>query len=380
MTDTTIPLVDLHAQYRAIRADVLAAVADVLDGMRLTLGPNVAAFEEEFARYCGASHCIGVGSGTEALFLALRAAGVGPGDEVIVPGHTFIATAEAVSLAGATPVIVDVEPVSRCLNPALIESAINARTRAIIPVHMHGQMADMDAIMPIARRHGLIVIEDAAQAHGAELLGRRAGTMGDLGCFSFYCSKNLGAYGEAGAITTSNDEFAARLRLLRSHGDAGRYEHIALGTNSRLDELQAAILRVKLPHLDAWNAARAAHAARLAARLTESLRDLDLELPEVAPGRVHIFHHFAILTSERDALRQRLAELGVMTGIHYPQPLHLHTPYRELGYRAGDLPVSERITSSVLSLPMYAELSDAQVSRIADAVQQAAPRSAAFRR
>jgi dTDP-4-amino-4,6-dideoxygalactose transaminase len=375
MTDTTVPLVDLHAQYQGIRADVLAAVEDVLDGMRLTLGPNVAAFEEEFARYCGTSHCIGVGSGTEALLLALHASGVGPGDEVIVPGHTFIATAEAVSLTGARPVIVDVEPVSRCLDPRLIEPAVTSRTRAIIPVHMHGQMADLDAILPVARRHGLMVIEDAAQAHGAELSGRRAGSMGDLGCFSFYCSKNLGAYGEAGAITTNDAALAARLRLLRSHGDAGRYEHVALGTNSRLDELQAAILRVKLPHLDAWNASRRAHAARLA----DGLRGLDMELPEVAPGRAHIFHHFAILTNDRDELRRRLAEMGVMTGIHYPQPLHLQPPYRELGYHAGDLPVAERITASVLSLPMYAELSEAQLARVAEAVRLAVPQSAGTR-
>lgn len=364
MNEESIPLVDLSAQYRQIRGEVLSAISDVLDGMRLTLGPNVTAFEEEFADYCGAGSCVGVGSGTEALVLALRAAEVGPGDEVIVPAHTFIATAEAVSFAGARPVIVDVEPVSRCLDPDLVERAITPSTRAIIPVHMHGQMADLDAILPIARRHGLVVIEDAAQAHGAELRGRRAGSIGDLGCFSFYCSKNLGAYGEAGAVLTSNDELAARLRLLRNHGDAGRYEHVCLGTNSRLDEIQAAILRVKLRRLDEWNAARRAHAARLAALLD----GLMAELPQEAAGRKHVFHHFAILADGRDRLRQDLAEAGVGCGIHYPLPLHLQPPYRELGYRAGDCPVAERITARTLSLPMYAELSESQLARIAEAL------------
>lgn len=367
MTDSPIPLVDLRAQYREIRREVLASIEEVLEGMHLTLGPNVAAFEEEFARYCGAAHCIGVGSGTEALTLALQAAGVAAGDEVIVPAHTFIATAEAVSLLGAWPVIVDVEPRSRCLDPQLLEPAIGPRTRAIIAVHMHGQMADLDAMLPIARAHGLALIEDAAQAHGAELRGRRAGSIGDLGCFSFYCSKNLGAYGEAGAITTNDAERAARLRLLRNHGDAGRYQHVALGTNSRLDEIQAAILRVKLRHLDRWNAARRGHAARLG----ELIRTLPLEEPEEAPGRLHVFHHFALLVAERDRLRQRLADCGVMTGIHYPLPLHLQPPYHGLGYRVGELPVAERIASRVLSLPMYGELSEAQIERIGDEVRRA---------
>ena len=232
-----IPLVDLQAQYASIRDEVLAAVDEVLVGMHLTLGPNVSAFEREFAAYCGAAACVGVGSGTEALWLALQALGIGIGAEVIVPAHTFIATAEAVSLAGARPVIVDVEPESRCIDPSLVERAIGTRTRAIIAVHMHGQMADLDALTELCSRHGIALIEDAAQAHGAELRGRRAGSIGTLGCFSFYCSKNLGAYGEAGAITTSDPELMERLRLLRNHGDAGRYEHVQLGTNSRLDEL-----------------------------------------------------------------------------------------------------------------------------------------------
>ena len=361
MNKGSIPLVDLGAQYAQIRGDVLSAISDALDSMRLTLGPNVAAFETEFANYCGAGACVGVGSGTEALLLALRAAEIGPGDEVIVPAHTFIATAEAVSLAGARPVIVDVEPLSRCMDPELIELAISPRTRAIIPVHMHGQMADLDAIVPLARRHGLTVIEDAAQAHGAELCGRRAGSIGDLGCFSFYCSKNLGAYGEAGAVVTSDERLAARLRLLRNHGDAGRYQHVCLGMNSRLDELQAAILRVKLRHLDEWNDARRAHAARLTALLANA----PFELPREAEGRRHVYHHFAILADERDELREILDRAGIGTGIHYPLPVHLQPPYLELGYRAGDCPVAEQITARILSLPMYAELSEAQLERIA---------------
>lgn len=362
MTQLSIPLVDLQAQLRPIRDEVLAAIAQVLDGMQLTLGPQLREFEREFAAYCGAAHCVGVGSGTDALILALRAAGIGPGDEVIVPAHTFIATAEAVSLVGARPVFVDVEPESRCIDPALVESAVTACTRAVIAVHIHGQMADLDAILPIARKHDLVVLEDAAQAHGAELRGRRAGSLGDFGCFSFYCSKNLGAYGEAGAVTTNNDGYAERLRLIRSHGDAGRYEHVCLGTNGRMDEIQAAVLRVKLRRLDEWNEARRAHAARL----SQLLAGLGVGLPVEAPGRKHVYHHYAVLVEDRDAVRQALAARGVGTGIHYPDPLHLQPPYRNLGYHVGDLPVSERITSQVLSLPMYAELADTQIECIAE--------------
>jgi dTDP-4-amino-4,6-dideoxygalactose transaminase len=356
-----LPLVDLHAQYDSIRPQILAALSDALDGMQLTLGPNVRAFEEEFASYCGARFCIGVGSGTDALVLALWAAGIGAGDEVILPAHTFIATAEAVTIAGARPVIVDVEPVSRCLDPAQLEAAIGARTRAVIPVHIHGQMAALDAILPIARGHGLLVIEDAAQAHGAEFNGRRAGSVGDLGCFSFYCSKNLGAYGEAGAITTNDAGLAERLRLLRDHGQSGRYQHLTFGTNSRLDELQAAILRVKLRHLDDWNEARRRHAARLNTLLAGS----GLELPREAAGRRHVYHHYAVLAPDRDRLQEALGHSGIGTGIHYPTPIHLQPTYEQLGYHAGDFPISERVAATVLSLPMYAELAEEQLERIA---------------
>jgi dTDP-4-amino-4,6-dideoxygalactose transaminase len=362
-----IPLVDLHAQYAEIRDEVLAAIDGVLDGMRLTLGPNVVAFEQEFAAYCGSADCVGVGSGTDALLLALQALGIGAGDEVIVPAHTIIATAEAVSLVGARPIIVDVEPGSRCLDPDLVERAISPRTRAMIAVHMHGQMADLDRLADLGARHRIPLIEDAAQAHGAELRGRRAGSVGALGCFSFYCSKNLGAYGEAGAITTSDPELAAKLRLLRNHGDGGHYEHVRLGTNSRLDELQAAILRIKLRRLDAWNALRRRHAAVLAGLL----EDAGLELPGEADGRRHIYHHFAVLAPDRLSLQRDLAAAGVMTGIHYPRPLHLQPPYRALGYQPGDHPVAERIATNVLSLPMYPELQDEQLARIATAARSA---------
>ena len=364
-----IPLVDLHAQYETIQPQILAALSAALDGMHLTLGPNVTAFEEEFAAYCGVRFCIGAGSGTDALVLALWAAGIGPGDEVILPAHTFIATAEAVTIAGGRPVIVDVEPVSRCLDPAGLEAAIGERTRAVIPVHIHGQMADLDAILPIARRHGLLVIEDAAQAHGAELRGRRAGGVGDIGCFSFYCSKNLGAYGEAGAVTTNDAEIARRLRLLRDHGQSGRYQHVTFGTNSRLDELQAAILRVKLPYLDEWNDARRRHAARLNASLAGS----GLELPQEGSGRRHVYHHYAVLSPDRDRLQAALTRAGIGTGIHYPTPLHLQPPYHALGYGEGGLPVSERIAASILSLPMYAELTGEQVERITAACIASSP-------
>jgi len=367
MTDQPIPLVDLHAQYDQIREEVLSAVAGVFEGMRLTLGPNVAAFEQEFAAYCGSSACVGVGSGTDALLLALQALDIGPGDEVIVPAHTFIATAEAVSLTGARPVIVDVEPVSRCIDPDLVGQALGPRTRAVIAVHMHGQMADLDALQERVSPQGVVVIEDAAQAHGAELRGRRAGSIGTMGCFSFYCSKNLGAFGEAGAVTTNDPALAEALRLLRNHGDSGRYEHVRLGTNSRLDELQAAILRIKLRRLDTWNSARRQHAATLAGMLD----GLDLELPAEAAGRRHVYHHFAVLTSNRAAFQQNLADAGIMTGIHYPKPLHLQPPYRNLGYRETDRPVAERIASGVLSLPMYPELTDQQLERIATAARRA---------
>src|SRR5579883_1577807 len=289
-TSMQVPLVDLRVQYQALKDEILAAVADVFEGMQLFLGPNVRAFEEEFAAYCRAQDAIGVGSGTDALILGLRAADVGPGDEVITVSHTFFADTEAIALVGATPVFVDVEPDTWNLDPGKLEAAITPRTKAIIPVHLCGQPADMAPILEIARRHKLFVLEDACQAHGAEYRGQRVGAIGDAAVFSFYCSKNLGGFGEGGALTTNDAQLAARVRRLRDHGSDRRYEHAEIGTNARLDEVQAAILRVKLRHLDAWNAHRQANAAAYG----EALAGTGLELPTVRPDRTHVYHLYVV--------------------------------------------------------------------------------------
>jgi dTDP-4-amino-4,6-dideoxygalactose transaminase len=362
-----IPLVDLGAQLRPIRQEILDAVAGVLDSSRLFLGPNTAAFEEEFAAYSGATHGIGVGNGTDALHLALRAAGVGPGDEVITVSHSFFATAEAIAMARARPVFVDVEPRTLTMDPSRIAERITPRTRAIMPVHLYGQVADMDAIMAVANRHGLVVIEDACQAHGAEYGGRRAGAIGHMGCFSFYFSKNLGAYGEAGAVLTSDPELAGRLRALRNHGSETRYLHDSLGFNARIDEMQAAILRIKLRHLDAWNECRRVHARRYDLLLSECT----VQRPFLPQDRSHVFHLYVIRASQRDDLRAALAEAGIETGVHYPVPIHLQPAARTYGYCEGDLPVTEQAAREILSLPMYPELTDAHVQRVASAVTRA---------
>jgi dTDP-4-amino-4,6-dideoxygalactose transaminase len=362
-----IPLVDLGAQLRPIRQEILDAVAGVLDSSRLFLGPNTAAFEEEFAAYSGATHAIGVGNGTDALHLALRAAGVRPGDEVITVSHSFFATAEAIAMAGAQPVFVDVEPRTLTMDPSRIADRITPRTRAIMPVHLYGQVSDMDAIMAVANQHGLMVIEDACQAHGAEYGGRRAGAIGHMGCFSFYFSKNLGAYGEAGAVLTSDTKLAGRLRSLRNHGSETRYLHETLGVNARIDEIQAAILRIKLRHLDAWNERRRVHARRYDLLLSESA----VRRPYLPKDRSHVFHLYVIRASQRDDLRAALAEEGVETGVHYPVPIHLQPAARAYGYSEGDLPVTEQAAREVLSLPMYPELTDAHLQRVASAVTRA---------
>jgi dTDP-4-amino-4,6-dideoxygalactose transaminase len=359
-----IPLCDLNAQFRSLKPELMQAIEGVLDSMHLFLGPNTTAFESEFAAYCGARHCVAVASGTDALHLALRAASVGPGDEVITVSHTFIATAEAIQMVDACPVFVDIEPRTFTLDPSQIETRITARTRAILPVHLYGQVADMDPIMDVAARHGLVVIEDAAQAHGAEYRGRRAGSIGHLGCFSFYCSKNLGAYGEAGAVTTSDPELARRLRLLRDHGSQVRYQHLAWGLNSRMDEIQAAILRVKLPYLDRWNAQRQQHAATY----DEVLRDTGVERPKLVTDGSHVYYLYVVRSERRDEARARLGQLGIETGIHFPVPIHLQPAARDLGYAEGDLPNTERAAREVLSLPMYPELSREQIASVADAV------------
>jgi dTDP-4-amino-4,6-dideoxygalactose transaminase len=363
-TRIQVPLVDLKAQYQAIKDEVLAAVAGVFEDMHLNLGPNVAALEAEFAAYCGATHCIGVGSGTDALVLALRAAGVGPGDEVITVSHTFFADTEAIALIGAAPVYVDVEPDTYNLDPAHLEAAITPRTKAIVPVHLCGQPADMAPIMEIARRRGLFVLEDACQAHGAYYQGRRTGTLGDAACFSFYCSKNLGAYGEGGAVVTDGDELAAGIRRLRDHGSAVRYAHDAIGTNARLDEVQAAILRVKPPYLEDYTARRQAVAAAYDAGLAGSAVDA----PRVRPDRTHVYHLYSIQTDQRDALKAHLAERGVATGIHYPIPSHLQPAARAWSKGPGSLPVTERLVQRILSLPIYPEMTPEQIEYVIECV------------
>jgi dTDP-4-amino-4,6-dideoxygalactose transaminase len=354
-----IPLVDLVAQYQSLKPELDAAILDSLQAMQLYLGRNVRAFEQEFAAYCGVRECVGVGSGTDALHLALRALEIGPGDEVIVPAHTFFATAEAVALAGATPVFADVEPLTRCLTAETVEPLVGARTRAIVPVHIHGQMAAIAPIMDLARRRGLRVIEDAAQAHGATYAGRRAGSIGDAGCFSFYFSKNLGAYGEAGAVTTNDPELAERLRMLRDHGSRERYHHDAIGLNARLDEVQAAVLRVKLRHLDAWNDRRRA----LARIYDERLAATPVETPAAVEAASHVYHHYAVLAPHRDELLAYLREHEIGAGIHYPIPCHLQ-PALAHDASPPSRPVSERIAARVLSLPLYPEMTAAQVDEV----------------
>lgn len=360
-----IPLVDLRAQYLPLKDEISAGMEQALEGMRLFLGPNVQAFEKEFAEFCGVKHGIGVSDGTAALHIILRALGVGPGDEVITVSHTFIATVEAIVLAGARPVFVDVDPFTYLMDVGQIEARITAATKVIMPVHLYGQTADMDPILEIASRHGLKVVEDACQAHGAEYRGRRAGSLGDAAAFSFYFSKNLGAYGEGGFITTNDDELARKVRMIRDHGSERRYYHEQIGWNGRLDELQAVVLRAKLPHLAAWNEARRDHAARY----DELLAGLPAHTPRVCPENLPVYHLYVIRVPDRDALQAYLKERGVFTGIHYPVPVHLQAALANLGYQAGDLPATEEVAQDILSLPMYPELTDEQIAIVAGTVR-----------
>lgn len=359
-----IPLVDLKAQYRPLRDDILSRIDSILDGMHLFLGENVQAFESAFAEYCGVKSAVGVGNGTDALQMALRACGVGPGDEVITVANTFFATVEAIALAGARPVFVDVRPDTHTMDPSQVERRITRRTRAIVPVDLYGQPADMVPILGIARAHRLKVIEDACQAHGALYGDRRAGGLADVAAFSFYFSKNLGAYGEAGAVTTDDPEIAERVRQLRNHGSTRRYHHDLVGTNSRIDEIQAAVLLAKLPHLDDWNEQR----RRLADRYNRLLAGAGLGLPVEDRWAKHVYHLYVIRSPERDALTSWLGERGIATGIHYPVPCHLQPAAREWGMARGMLPVTERLAGEILSLPMYAELTEAQQSRVVEAI------------
>jgi dTDP-4-amino-4,6-dideoxygalactose transaminase len=360
-----IPFVDLKAQYHSIKPEIDAAIAGVLESSQFVLGPEVTAFEAEFAAYGGVKHAIGVNSGTSALHLALLAAGIGPGDEVITVTFTFVATAAAIGYTGATPVFVDIDPRSFTMDVSQIERAITPRTKAILPVHLYGQMADMDPILEIARRHNLLVIEDAAQAHGAEYKGRAAGSLGDMGCFSFYPGKNLGAYGEGGMVVTNRSEYNRTVRMLRDWGAERKYQHVLKGYNYRLEGLQGAILRVKLRHLPAWTNQRRERAAQYARHLAAS----GIRLPEEMPARRHVYHVYAIRTDAREALQNVLNAQGIQTGIHYPIPVHLQPAYADLGYQPGDFPQSEAAAREVLSLPMYPELTGEQVEQVAAALQ-----------
>ena len=363
-----IPLVDLKAQYASIKDEVRSALDRVLDSSTFVLGEEVAAFEREFAAFSGAAHGVAMNSGTSALHLALLAAGVGSGDEVITVPFTFVATVAAIVYAGARPVFVDIEPRSFTMDPALVERAITPRTKAILPVHLYGQPADMGAITEIARRHRLVVIEDAAQAHGAEYRGRRVGAIGELGCFSFYPSKNLGAYGEGGMVVTSSADHARTLRMLRNWGEDQRYHHLLKGLNYRMEAFQGAILRVKFRRLEAWTAARRACAARYDVLLAGS----GVQTPAALPDRRHVYHVYAIRTAQREALHQALEARGVHTGIHYPIPVHLQPAHADLGYRDGDFPQAELAAREVLSLPIFPELTAEQQDAVVRAVRTAA--------
>jgi dTDP-4-amino-4,6-dideoxygalactose transaminase len=356
----SVPFLDLKAQYAGLREEVEEAVRRTLASTTYVLGPEVAAFEEEFAALHGAAYGVAMNSGTSALHAALLAAGVGPGDEVITVSMTFIATAAAIRYVGASPVFVDVDPRSCTMDVSQMEARITPRTRAIVPVHLYGQAAEMDSIMAAAHRHGLIVIEDAAQAHAARYHGRPVGSLGHMAAFSFYPGKNLGAYGEGGIVLTSDPQLVQSLRLLRDWGQGRKYHHEMLAFNYRMDAVQGAILRVKLRHLPRWTEARRAH-AELYRRI---LAPAGLQTAVEEVGRTHVYHIFSVFHPRRNALRDALAAAGIQTGIHYPVPVHLQPPFADLGYRPGDLPITERIARQQLSLPMYPELSERQIEHV----------------
>jgi dTDP-4-amino-4,6-dideoxygalactose transaminase len=368
-----IPLVDLRSQYLSIKDEIDGAIAEVVESCHFILGEQVEAFEENFAAYCQARFASGVNSGTSALHLALLAAGVGPGDEVITVSYTFVATVAAIRYTGARPIFVDVDPRTCNIDPSQIEAAIASRTKVIMPVHLYGNCADMDPIMEIARRHQLIVIEDAAQAVAAEYRGRRAGSIGHLACFSFYPGKNLGAYGEAGAVVTNDEGYAKLINQLRDHGQSEKYHHERLGYNYRMEAIQGAVLKVKLKYLDQWIKARRSHADSY----RRELADADVRLLEETAGSKSVHHIFPVFTPDRDALQRHLQTAGVATGIHYPIPVHLQSGYRDLGYSIGDFPHTERAAAETLSLPMYPELTRENLARVADSVRQFCRKSVA---
>ena len=370
MTKIQVPNLDLRAQYQSIKPEIDAAISSVLDSGQYILGEQVAAFEREFAAYCGTAECIALNSGTSALHLALLAAGVGPGDEVITVPFTFVASVAAVIYTGARPVLVDIDPRSFTIDPAAIEAAITPRTKAILPVHLYGQTADMDPILEIARRHKLMVIEDAAQAHGAKYKGRSAGSIGDIGCFSFYPAKNLGAYGEGGAVTTSNPTYAQTIRRLRDWGTDRKYHHVVQGYNYRMEGFQGSILRVKLRHLEKWTEARRV----LAGKYNKLLAGCGLNLPAEMPDDRHVYHLYTLRADDRDSLQSTLLAEGIQTAVHYAVPAHLQPAYSNLGYGRGSFPKAEAAADQVLSLPLYPELSEENLIRVARSVQRAASR------
>jgi len=366
-TPIKVPYLDLKAQYCSLKPEIDDALTRVLESGQFVLGQEVSAFEEAFAAYCGAAHCIALNSGTSALHLALLAAGVGLGDEVITVPFTFVASVAAIEYVGARPVLVDINRDSFTIDPVAIERAITARTRAILPVHLYGQPADMDPIMDVARKHSLVVIEDAAQAHGAQYKGRPVGSIGELACFSFYPGKNLGAYGEGGAVTTSNPDFARAIRMLRDWGQDRKYHHVLRGFNYRMEAFQGAILRVKLGHLDQWTETRRS----LARKYDQLLPDAGVETPREMPYARHVYHVYTVRTYDRDALQKALHAAGIQTAIHYPVPVHLQPAYADLGYKHGAFKHSESAAGQVLSLPLYPELSPEAVAEVSNEVRRA---------
>jgi dTDP-4-amino-4,6-dideoxygalactose transaminase len=361
-----IPLVDLHAQYRVIQQEVAAAIENVLTDMQLFLGPQSQVFEREFAAYCGCDYGVGCSSGTDALALALRACEIGPGHEVITVSNTFIATVEAIALVGATPVFIDIDPETYVMDWTQLERVLTPRTRAILPVHLYGHPVEMQPVLEFAQEHDLWVIEDASQAHGAMYRGQRVGSLGDIGCFSLYYSKNLGAYGEAGICVTGDHELAESLRTLRDHGSRVRYQHDVLGVNARLDELQAAVLRVKMRYLEEWNAARRAHAQVY----TEQLQGIVEAVPVVRAWDTHVYYVYVVQVQNRERFRQALEREGIASGVHYPVPIHLQPACAQYGYKRGALPVTEAAAERIVSLPMYPELTAEQIQAVVNAVKK----------
>jgi dTDP-4-amino-4,6-dideoxygalactose transaminase len=368
--NVSVPFLDLRTQHEPLMPELLEAFREVTEASAFAGGPYVEQFETQFAAFCGAKYALGVGSGTDALWLALMALGVGPGDEVITTPHSFMATAEAISLCGARPVFVDIDEATYTMDPAKLETAVTLRTQAIVPVHIFGQMADMDPILSIARRYGTPVVEDAGHAPGAEYKGRKAGTMGVAGCFSFYPGKNLGAFGEAGAVITDEQELRGRVQVLRDHGRSGKHVHSTIGWNARMDGIQGAVLSLKLRHLDLANTARREHAALYRQLLSDDPRII---LPAVAPNNSHVFHIYAVRVPDRDTVMQKMAERGVHCSVHYPVPIHLQKAYAFLGYAPGSFPVAERCAREFLSLPMYPGLTEAQIRTVAATLKECLP-------